>query len=57
MPKRSGLDGELIREIKRMHNEGRTIEELSMGLDISESEIKVALAGGIWPREEGDSND
>jgi len=55
MPKRSGLDGELIGEIKRLHNEGRTLQELSEGLNLDVDEVRVALAGGIWPREAGDS--
>lgn len=40
----------MIAEIKRLHNEGRTLEELETGLGLDKQEIEVALGGGIYAR-------
>jgi len=51
----SGLDPAIVKKIRWLHEKGRTVEEISLGLDLDEREVEVALAGGIMPRkaEEG----
>ncbi|MCD6417828.1 hypothetical protein J7M00_03485 [bacterium] len=40
----SGLDPTIIGTIKRLHERGRTVEEISLGLDLDEEEVELALA-------------
>jgi len=48
--KRSGIDPTIIKKIRRLHEKGRTVEEISLGLDLDEREVEIALAGGVMPR-------
>ena len=50
----SGLDPVIVQKIRRLHEKGRTIEEISLGLDLDEEEVELALAR-VMPRkaEEG----
>lgn len=48
--KRSGVDPVIVKKIRWLHEKGRTVEEISLGLDLDKEEIEIALAGGIMPR-------
>jgi len=49
----SGLDPVIVQKIRRLHEKGRTVEEISLGLDLDEEEIELALAR-VMPRKTED---
>ena len=56
---KEALTAEDIISIKRLHERGRTNEEISLGLDLHMSTVNAALSRGIHPlkeEEEGDDN-